>query len=204
MDRYSHEKSLTTKVSATIPLERVGVLIGKDGSTKNRIEQAFKAHLIIQSENGIVEIIPSEDSDDPTTILRARDVVVAIARGFSPHRALRLVDDDIVLDVIDLRETFGKNERDIARLKGRVIGREGKIRRLIEEMTNAQVSVYGHTITMLGEFETVTAAREAIELLLKGKQHSTVYKLLRKIKSESKKRETLELWQKPPASPQIK
>ena len=204
MDSYNHEKNLTTKVSATIPLDRIGVLIGKDGSTKNRIEQAFKTHLIIQSENGIVEIIPSEGSDDPTTILRARDVIVAIARGFSPHRALRLVDDDIVLDVIDLRETFGRNERDIARLKGRVIGREGKIRRLIEEMTNAQVSVYGHTITMLGEFETVTAAREAIELLLKGKQHSTVYKLLRKIKSESKKRETLELWQKPPASPQIK
>ena len=190
---------METKVSVTIPLDRLGVLIGKEGSTKSKIEQAFKAQLIIESENGIVAIVPSVTSDDPTTILRARDVVVAIARGFSPERALKLVDDDIVLDIIDLRETFGKNERDIARLKGRVIGREGKIRRLIEEMTNAQVSVYGHTIAMLGEFETVTAAREAIELLLKGKQHSTVYKLLRKIKSESKKRETLELWQKPSA-----
>ena len=190
---------METKVSTTIPLDRLGVLIGKDGSIKNKIEQAFKVRLIIQSENGIVEIVPSEASDDPTTILRARDVVFAIARGFSPQRALTLIDDDIVLDVIDLRETFGRNDRDIARLKGRVIGREGKIRRLIEEMTSAQVSVYGHTIAMLGVFETVTAAREAIELLLKGKQHSTVYRLLRKIKSESKKRETLELWQKPPA-----
>jgi len=190
---------METKVSATIPLERLGVLIGKEGSTKNRIEQAFKARLTVQSENGVVEIFPSEGSDDPTTILRARDVVIAIARGFSPQRALRLIDDDFVIDIIDLREKFGRNERDIARLKGRVIGREGKIRRLIEEMTNAQVSVYGHTITMLGDFETVTAAREAIELLLKGKQHSTVYKLLRKIKSESKKRESIELWQKPPA-----
>ncbi len=198
MDSYNHEKSLTTKVSTTIPLDRLGVLIGKEGSTKSKIEQAFKVQLIIESENGIVDIVPAVASDDPTTILRARDVVIAIARGFSPQRALKLIDDDIVLDVIDLRETFGRNERDIARLKGRVIGREGKIRRLIEEMTNAQVSVYGHTISMLGEFETVTAAREAIELLLKGKQHSTVYKLLRKIKSESKKRETLELWQKPP------
>jgi ribosomal RNA assembly protein len=188
---------METRVNATIPLDRLGVLIGTEGSTKNKIEQAFKARLLIQSESGIVEIVPSEASDDPTTILRARDVVIAIARGFSPQRALKLVDDDIVLDVIDLRETFGRNERDIARLKGRVIGREGKIRRLIEEMTNTQVSVYGHTIAMLGQFETVTAAREAIELLLKGKQHSTVYKLLRKIKSESKKRETLELWQKP-------
>ncbi len=198
MESYNHEKSLTTKVSTTIPLDRLGVLIGKEGSTKSKIEQAFKVQLIIESENGIVDIVPAVASDDPTTILRARDVVIAIARGFSPQRALKLIDDDIVLDVIDLRETFGRNERDIARLKGRVIGREGKIRRLIEEMTNAQVSVYGHTISMLGEFETVTAAREAIELLLKGKQHSTVYKLLRKIKSESKKRETLELWQKPP------
>jgi len=188
---------METKVNATIPLDRLGVLIGKEGSTKSKIEQAFKAQLLIESESGSVDIIPAAASDDPTTILRARDVVVAIARGFSPQRALKLVDDDIVLDVIDLRETFGRNERDIARLKGRVIGRDGKIRRLIEEMTNAQVSVYGHTISMLGEFETVNAAREAIELLLKGKQHYTVYKLLRKIKSESKKRESLELWQKP-------
>lgn len=190
---------METRLSLTIPLDRVGVLVGKEGSTKGRIEKAFKANLFIHSESGFVEIFPTEDSDDPTTILRARDVVLAIARGFSPERALGLVDDDIVLDIIDLRETVGKNEREISRLKGRVIGREGKIRRLIEEMTDAKVSVYGHTISMVGGYETVTAAREAIELLLKGKQHSTVYKLLRKIKRESKKRETLELWEKPPA-----
>jgi ribosomal RNA assembly protein len=176
----------------------VGVVIGREGITKTKIEEAFNSRLLIQSETGLIDIIPRVDSPDPTTILRARDVVLAIGRGFSPERALKLEDDDVVLDVIDLRELLGKNEREIARLKGRVIGREGKIRRLIEEMTSAKISVYGHTISMLGDYETVTAAREAIELLLKGKQHSTVYKLLRKIKSESKKRETLELWQKPP------
>ena len=190
--------STETKISTTIPLERVGVVIGREGITKTKIEEAFNSRLLIQSETGVIDIAPRVDSPDPTTILRARDVVLAIGRGFSPERALKLEDDDVVLDVIDLRELLGKNEREIARLKGRVIGREGKIRRLIEEMTNAKISVYGHTISMLGDYETVTAAREAIELLLKGKQHSTVYKLLRKIKSESKKRETLELWQKPP------
>ncbi len=190
---------METRISATIPLDRLGVLIGKEGSTKSKVENAFNARLLIQSESGVVEIVPREDSDDPTSILRARDVVVAIARGFSPERALSLVDDDIVLDIIDLRETFGRNDRDIARLNGRVIGREGKIRRLIEEMTGAKVSVYGHTISIVGEYEKVNAAREAIEMLLKGKQHSSVYKLLRKIRSESKKRETLELWEKRPA-----
>jgi len=83
-------------------------------------------------------------------------------------------------------------------MKGRVIGSEGKMRRLLEEMTDARVSVYGSTISMIGEFESVTAARQAIEMLLKGKQHSSVYKFLRRTKSESKKRKTLELWEKPP------
>jgi ribosomal RNA assembly protein len=181
-----------------IPHERIGVVLGRDGSTKAEIERAFKVRLKVSSDSGTIEVTPSDDNDDPSTILRARDVVTAVGRGFSPERAMTLMDDDIVLDVIDLRELFGKNESDINRMKGRVIGSEGKMRRLLEEMTDARVSVYGSTISMIGEFESVTAARQAIEMLLKGKQHSSVYKFLRRTKSESKKRKTLELWEKPP------
>jgi len=181
-----------------IPHDRIGVILGREGATKTEIEQAFKVKLTVNSESGTIEVTPSEDNDDPSTILRARDVVTAVGRGFSPERAMTLIDDDMVLDVIDLRELFGKNESDINRIKGRVIGSEGKMRRLLEEMTDAKVSVYGATIAMIGEFEAVSAARQAIEMLIKGKQHSSVYKYLRRIKSESKKRKTLELWEKPP------
>jgi ribosomal RNA assembly protein len=51
---------------------------------------------------------------------------------------------------------------------------------------------------MIGEFEAVSATRQAIEMLIKGKQHSSVYKYLRRTRSESKRRKTLELWEKPP------
>lgn len=181
-----------------IPRDRVGVVLGKDGITKAEIERTFKVKLNVSSESGTIEVSPSTDNDDPSTTLRAKDVVTAVGRGFSPERAMTLVDDDMVLDVIDLRELFGKNESDINRIKGRVIGTQGKMRRLLEEMTDAKVSVYGWTISMIGEFEAISAARQAIEMLLKGKQHSSVYKFLRKTKSESKKRKTLELWEKPP------
>lgn len=181
-----------------IPRERIGVVLGKDGITKAEIERAFKVKLSVSSDSGTIEVLPSPDNDDASSILRARDVVTALGRGFSPDRAMSLVDDDVVLDVIDLRELFGKNESDINRIKGRVIGAEGKMRRLLEEMTEAKVSVYGWTISMIGEFEAVSAARQAIEMLLKGKQHSSVYKFLRRTRSETKKRKTLELWEKPP------
>jgi len=172
--------------------------LGREGETKAEIERAFKVKLKVSSDSGTIEVTPSDNNDDPSTILRARDVVTAVGRGFSPDRAMALVDDDTVLDVIDLRELFGKNESDINRIKGRVIGSEGKMRRLLEELTEARVSVYGSTIAMIGEFESVSAARQAIEMLIKGKQHSSVYKFLRRTKTESKKRKTLELWEKPP------
>jgi len=181
-----------------IPRDRIGVVLGREGTTKAEIERAFKVKLTVNSELGTIEVTPSDDNDDPSTILRAKDVVTAVGRGFSPERAMTLTDDDMVLDVIDLREIFGKNESDINRIKGRVIGSEGKMRRLLEEMTDAKVSVYGSTISMIGEFEAVSAARQAIEMLIKGKQHSSVYKFLRRIRSETKKRKTLELWEKPP------
>jgi len=181
-----------------IPHERIGAVLGKDGTTKAQIESAFKVKLTVSSDSGTIEVTPSQDNDDPSTILRARDVVTAVGRGFSPDRAMALTDDNTVLDVIDLHELFGKSESDINRVKGRVIGSEGKMRRLLEEMTEAKVSVYGSTISMIGEFESVSAARQAIEMLLKGKQHSSVYKFLRRTKSETKKRKTLELWEKPP------
>jgi ribosomal RNA assembly protein len=181
-----------------IPHDRIGVVLGREGATKTDIEKMFKVKLNINSESGTIEVTPSDDNTDPSTILRAKDVVTAVGRGFSPERAMTLVDDDMVLDLIDLRELFGKNESDINRIKGRVIGSEGKMRRLLEEMTDAKVSVYGSTISMIGEFEAVSAARQAIEMLIKGKQHSTVYKFLRKTKTESKRRKTLELWETPP------
>jgi ribosomal RNA assembly protein len=174
------------------------VVLGREGATKTEIERAFKVKLNVNSELGTIEVTPSTDNDDPSTILRAKDVVTAVGRGFSPERAMKLVDDDMVLDVIDLREIFGKNDSDINRIKGRVIGSEGKMRHLLEEMTEAKVSVYGSTISIIGEFEAVTASRQAIEMLIKGKQHSSVYKFLRRTRSESKRRKTLELWENPP------
>jgi ribosomal RNA assembly protein len=189
---------MQTRVSIIIPQDRVGVVIGAEGAVKESIERAFAVELHIDGESGLVEVVPRPENADASSLLKARDAVSAIARGFAPEKALELQDDDIVFDMFDLRQIFGKSDSDIQRIKGRVIGREGKIRRLIEEMTDAKVSVYGHTIGMIGEFEEVAAAREAIQMILDGKQHLSLYKFLRKVKSEAKRRKTLELWRKGP------
>jgi ribosomal RNA assembly protein len=96
-----------------------------------------------------------------------------------------------------LRAIFGRSESDIKRVKGRVIGANGKTRRLIEELTDSSVVIYGHTIGFIGTFERVDVARNAVQMLINGSQHHTVYKYLQRKRSEFKK-QMLELWEKAP------
>ena len=180
-----------------IPRERIGVLIGPNGEIKKYIERTLSVKLEIESETGGVKITLTENVEDPSLLFKAKDVVNAIGRGFSPELAFRLIrDEEAFLDVIDLRAIFGKSESDIRRVKGRIIGMEGKTRRIIEELTETNVCVYGHTVGLIGDIEQVQAAREAIQMLIRGSLHSTVYRFLHRKRRELKKRK-LELWEKP-------
>jgi ribosomal RNA assembly protein len=181
-----------------IPKERVGVVIGPDGTTKKNIEEKLSVELEIDSDAGDVHISVTENATDPSTLFRAKDVVTALGRGFSPEHAFRLVrDEDVLMELIDLRGAFGKSEADLKRVKGRIIGLNGKTRRIIEELTDANVAVYGHTVGVIGTLEQVQVAREAIEMLVRGSMHSTVYRFLHRKRRELKKN-MLEIWEKRP------
>lgn len=180
-----------------IPRERIGVLIGPNGATKKRIEKELSVKLEIESGMGGVAITLAANAKDPSLLFKAKDVVTAIGRGFSPESVFSLVrDEGAVLDIIDLRLIFGRSESDIRRVKGRIIGKDGKTRRIIEELTETNVCVYGHTVSLIGDIEQVQAAKEAIQMLIRGSQHSTVYRFLHRKRRELKKR-MLELWEKP-------
>ena len=180
-----------------IPKERVGVLIGQGGETKRAIENMLSVILQVESDTGGVTITLSEKAEDPSVLLRAKDVVTAIGRGFSPEHAFKLIhDEEAILDVIDLRTIFGRSESDIRRVKGRIIGMDGKTRRIIEELTDTHIAVYGHTVGIVGKIENAQVAREAIQMLIDGSQHATVYKFLHR-KRRGLKKGMLELWERP-------
>lgn len=175
----------------------MGVLIGPEGKTKKHLEDKLNVELQIDSEAGNVTITLMDKAEDPSMLFKAKELVTAIGRGFSPEHAFRLVrDEESLLDIIDLRNVFGKSEADIKRVQGRIIGMNGKTRSIIEELTDTNVSVYGHTVGVIGTAEQVQIAREAIEMLIKGSMHGTVYRFLHRKRSELKKKK-YELWEKP-------
>jgi ribosomal RNA assembly protein len=181
-----------------IPLDRVGVLIGKKGETKARVEEACAVTLLVDGQSGEVTIRSNSVEADP---FKAANVVEAIARGFSPPRALKLLDEDVVLEIIDLRDYAGKSENNLERIKGRIIGLNGKSRRVIEELTKCNVSVYGKTVAIIGEPTEMRMAKDAIEKLASGSQHKSVYNMLQRERTK-RKMERILLWED--QSPEIR
>lgn len=166
-----------------LPRERVGVLVGQNGAVKSEIEQRTGVKITVESEEGIV-YFDDDKAFEPVLSLKARDVVKAIGRGFSPEKAFRLFQDETYLDIIDITDFIGKDGKDLERVRSRLIGTGGKTRASIEDASGAHVSIFGKTVGLLGEIEEVQIAHEAVEMILDGAPHTAVYKFLERRRKE--------------------
>jgi len=179
----------------TIPRDRIGALIGPKGRVKKRLEESAEVDLEIDSESGDVIISAKPDIEDPFLAIKARDFVHAVGRGFNPTAAFSLLDEDIYLEIINMKVVVGDNPNKIQRFRGRIIGREGRTRKVIEETTGTKIVVYGNTVSIIGQFERLRVAREAIHLILDGSKHGTVYAFLEE-KAQMFRMSSKELWDK--------
>ena len=184
------------KTFIRIPADRIGVLIGPRGKTKKRIEAAFQIDLTIDGETGNVDIKVKPDQTDVSVLFVARNMVRAIGRGFSPKNAFTLINEDYDFIVLDIEEYVGRSKNAQGRVKGRIIGKEGKSRAMIEELTECLVSVYGKTVGIIGPYEMLPVATEAVEMLINGSFHKTVWNYLYAYRRKMKK-ERGELWYEP-------
>ena len=174
-----------TSQSVKIPRDRIGVLIGKEGETKAKVESMTGATISVDSEEGDVTV-DSSKADDPSVLLSVMDFVVAVGRGFSPERAMLVLDDDWYLQVMDIRDYVGKRPNHVARMRARVIGTKGKTRRIIEDLSGAYISVYGNTVALIGDLVQLDVAGKALDMLLTGSEHSAVYRFLEGKRAEVK------------------
>ena len=169
-----------------IPRERIAVLIGSEGETKSLIEQQTKTRIVIDSKEGDINV----SGQDAVLLYAAQHIVKAIARGFNPDIALRLLKQDWAFELIDLTD-YSTKQNHQQRLKGRVIGTQGRARAIIEELTDASISVYGKTVGIIAPVDTIGMAKQAVEELLGGAQHAGVYKSLERKRRQLRMTSTL-------------
>ena len=159
-----------------IPEERIKLLRKQREALRN-LEKLTATKIKLNEE---IEI----ECEDSLTLIRVKEVLKAFGRGFILDVALNLLDEEQCLDVINIKDFVGKSEKRIEVLKGRVIGSAGKSKNIIEKYTETKIAIYGKTISIIGNWSGVSKARQAVEMLLNGSSHNTVYRFLGKASGE--------------------
>jgi ribosomal RNA assembly protein len=156
-------------------------LLKQDNDKLERISRACDCELTINDDNSI------EISGDAYNEYNAKAIVLAFGAGFDIETSLLLLNESYYFDSIDLEPLF-RNKKRLEEVKARIIGINGKTKRYIESVSSAKVSIYGDSVSIIGNISQVGEADTAIKALINGSNHKRAYSRMeakhRKHKSE--------------------
>ncbi len=123
-------------------------------------------------------------SENAMNIALVKNAVTAFNRGFDPRTSLLLLDDEYDLTVINVGDYANSQKRQIE-LLGRVIGSRGMIKKRLSMATSCHIKISGKTISIIGAYENIGLAISAVEMLLNGAKHDSVFLLIDRRKLEN-------------------
>jgi|GEM_PF-910637 hypothetical protein len=94
--------------------------------------------------------------------------------GVSAERIDEFIEKEEYYDVV----AVSGSKHEIQRSIGRIIGRRGKIKKTIEELTGADIYIRDNSVLILGTFESIEKARNAVLGIAQGKPQGPVLRSL--------------------------
>ncbi|MEM5827927.1 MAG: hypothetical protein QW197_00240 [Candidatus Aenigmatarchaeota archaeon] len=161
------------KVQIHITSERKALL--KEDFLKE-IENFLDVKINVMDENLEIE------SENGYNLLKAKEVLEAFCFGFDEEECKKIYKKNYKFETIKIKDfLINKDNRDRLReLKGRVIGERGIFKRNLEELTKSKIIISRNVVGFITSEENLSLLRTAIEMILAGKKHSTVYKFIQK------------------------
>lgn len=130
-----------------------------------------------------VELRNGKDTLAIGALQKGTDFVQAVVLGFSPADAIAIIRlDDLYVESFEVTDVRSVLKGDhLARAVGRIAGKDGRTRFTIENATRTRIVVADTKIHILGSFENIKLARNAISSLILGAQPGKVYNRLRTV-----------------------
>ncbi|KAL5490393.1 PNO1 [Sanghuangporus weigelae] len=136
-----------------------------------------------------VELRTSKYTKEIGAIQKGADFVKAFALGFDINDAIALLRmDDLYLDSFEIKDVKTLHGDHLARAIGRIAGHGGKTKFTIENASRTRVVLADTKIHILGAFQNIKIARDAIVSLILGSPPGKVYAGLRTVASRIRQR----------------
>ena len=108
----------------------------------------------------------------------AEKVIEALDFGFPFSVAFLIQENDFMFEILNIKDYTKR--KDLARVRARIIGKNGKTLRALHELTKCFFEVKDNSIGIIGEPEYIRNANEAVMSLARGAKQANVYSFLEK------------------------
>lgn len=157
------------------------ILAALKGKNKKKLENVLSINLEIKKSGTIT--IKSINKDFFSEYIASK-VLEAISFGFNLQTALQLKDTEYDFKKLNIK--FYSRASQQERARARLIGKKGKTKTTIENLTDCDIILTNNTVAILGKVNNVKVATKAVESLLRGSKQANIYKYLEKNRSRLK------------------
>lgn len=149
--------------------------IGRVLKNKIRLEKELQVQITHKGKLVFVE-------GDAEKEYLALKVLEAIDLGFEIDKSLLLKNEEIILQVLNIKDITKRN--DLERVRARIIGTHGKTIENMERLSNCEICLHDNDIGIIGDCEIIKEAIISLKSLVQGSKQSNVYARLEKKKKE--------------------